>query len=89
MLTDSGLQVKTCAILGEMTVPIPDAAGSSVPRSPDLMSSFTTSTLSSFPLHLLHLGLIFLADILILFTNRQSILHHPVLCDSSHTMRYI
>lgn len=34
-------------------------------------------------------GLNSLADILILFTNRQSILHHPVLCDSSHTMRYI
>lgn len=88
MLTQ-GLQVKTCAILDEMTVPAPDAAGASVPRSPDLMSSFTISTLSSFPLHLLLLGLIFLADILILFTNRQSILHHPVLCDSSHTMRYI
>lgn len=70
-------------------LPAPDAAGASVPRSPDWMSLFTISTLSSFPLHVLLLGLIFLADILILFTHRQSILHHPVLCDSSHTMRHI
>lgn len=42
-----------------MIVTVPDAAASSsVHRSCDLMSSFTISTLSSFPLHLLLLGLI-------------------------------
>lgn len=50
---------KTCTILKEMTVTASNAAAApSVHTSCDLMSSFTISALSSFPLRLLVLGLI-------------------------------
>lgn len=51
---------KICTILEEMIVTAPDAAAAPPSmKTCDLMSSFTISTLSSFPLHLLLSGLIF------------------------------